>query len=237
MPKPMGICIEDLEARLGEPRYVRCVAVPGRQPGLRLDTGGEILWKSEEDVACEFWVSADDRLILYRPEGAAAVTVSRAGRSLDVPYGKPVVLIDQDQIDVGERRLRVHVHGEAPSVSAPSVLAPQRGTLAGLARAAAVAATIGAAAVAGGCGKKDADARAKPPVEVRDQPPLMEAPPEDKPAEEQKEPDNAVAPDAPKDDEIEVRTEPPTPAAPSPDEKPVNRPTGQTEQTETKTFE
>ena len=154
MTKSLGICIEDLKARPGEPRYVRCVAVPGRQPGLRLDTGGEVLWKSNDDVACELWVSADDRLILYRPEGAEAVTVSRAGRSLDVPFGKPVVLIDQDQIDVGSRRLRVHVHGEARAVSAPSVLAPQQRGLADFARAAAVAATIGAAAVAGGCGQR-----------------------------------------------------------------------------------
>ena len=229
MPKPMGVCIEDLEARPGEPRYVRCVAVPGRQPGLRLDTGGEVLWRNDEDVACELWVSADHRLILYRPGGAAAVTVSRAGRSLDVPYGKPVVLIDQDQVDVGVRRLRVHVHGEAPAVSAPSVLAPQQGTLAGLARAAAVAATIGAAAVAGGCGKNDADAKAKPPVEVRDQPPSMEAPPEKKPAEKKKEPDNAVAPDALSDDKIEVRTEPPTPPAPPSDERPGDRQTDKAE--------
>jgi len=179
MPKPLAICIEDLEARLDEPRYVRCVAVSGREPGLRLGTQGEVLWKTDDRVACELWVSADDRLILYRPEGARAVTVGRAGRSLDVPYEKPVVLIDQDQIAVGGRQLRVHVHGEAPAVSAPSALAPQQGTLTGLARAAAVAATIGAAAVVGGCGK----------IEVRDNPPRMEAPkpPEEKPAEEGKE--------------------------------------------------
>jgi len=210
------------------------VAVPGRQPGLRLDTGGEALWKSDEDVACELWVSADDRLILYRPQGEAAVTVSRAGRSLDVPYGKPVVLIDQDQIDIGARNLRVHVHGEAPAITAPSVLAPQQGTLAGLARAAAVAATIGAAAVAGGCGKDDA--RAKPPIDVRENPPSMERkviPPKDKPNEKQEEPDRAVAPDAPKGDEIEVRDNPPLMEALPPEEKPVNKPKGQTEQTET----
>ena len=61
-------------------------------------------------MTCELWVSADDRLILYRPEGADAVAVSRAGRSLDVPSGKPVVLIDQDQIDVDSNGL-VYVSG------------------------------------------------------------------------------------------------------------------------------
>jgi len=212
------------------------VAVPGRQPGLRLDTGGEVLWKSDEAVACELWVSADDRLILYRPEGAAAVTVSRAGRSLEVPSGKPVVLIHQDQIDVSARNLRVHVHGEAPAISAPSVLAPQQGTLAGLARAAAVAATIGAAAVAGGCGKDDAKAR--PPIDVREDPPDMAPEPLlKKPTEEKKAPDNVVAPDTPKDDKIEVRESPPTMPPLPQEKKPVDKPKGQTEQTETETLE
>ena len=222
MPRPLAICIEDLEAQPGEPRYVRCVAVSGREPGLRLGTRGEVLWKSDEDASCELWVSADDRLILYRPEGAAAVTVSRAGRSLDVPYEKPVVLIDQDQIRVGSRNLRVHVHGEAPVVSAPSVLAPQKGALAGLARAAAVAATIGAAAVVGGCGKKGADSQAKPPVEVRDEPPKLEVapdPPREKPTEEKQAPDDAVTPKSV--EEIEVRIQPPEPPPPPPEEEPV----------------
>jgi len=227
MPNPLAICIEDLEARPGEPRYVRCVAIPGRQPGLRLDTGGEVLWKTDDDVACELWVSADDRLILYRPEGADAVTVSRAGRSLDVPFGKPVVLIDQDGIAVGGRQLRVHVHGEAPAVSAPSVLAPQQGALSGLARAAAVAATISAAAVAGGCGDK-IDVRDQPPAvaapeELRKKPtgeepaeekpteeePAEEEPAEGKPAEETKAPEGAVAPEPKKETKIEVRENPP----------------------------
>jgi len=229
MPKPLAICIEDLEAQPGEPRYVRCVAVPGRQPGLRLDTGGEVLWKTDDDVVCELWVSADDRLILYRPEGARAVTVSRAGRSLDVPSGKPVVLIDQDQIDVDSRRLRVHVHGEARAVSAPSPLAPQQSGLADFARAAAVAATIGAAAVAGGCGDKidvrdqppevaapdepkEKPTDKKPPIDVRDHPPEEEPapdPPEPKPADEPKAPDGAVAPKPKEGKDIEVRDEPP----------------------------
>jgi len=164
-------------------------------------------------VTCELWVSADDRLILYRPEGADAVAVSRAGRSLDVPYEKPVVLIDQDQIAVGGRQLRVHVHGEAPAVSAPSALAPQQGALSGLARAAAVAATIGVAAVAGGCGKK---------IEVRDEPPKVEAapdPPKEKAIEEKQTPQDVETPKSPK--EIEVRTQPPEPPPMLPEEQPV----------------
>ncbi|MCP4592143.1 MAG: hypothetical protein GY842_15520, partial [bacterium] len=72
MSKPLAICIEDMDAQ-AETRYLRCVAVPGRQPGLRLDEAGSVLWKSDDGASCELWVSADDRLILYRPEDATRV--------------------------------------------------------------------------------------------------------------------------------------------------------------------
>jgi hypothetical protein len=58
-------------------------------------------------------VSADERLILFRRVGGGPVRVRREHRSLDVPEAKPVVLLDQDRIDVGGRSLRVHVHGPA----------------------------------------------------------------------------------------------------------------------------
>jgi len=165
MSKPMALCIEDLDPQAGAPKYVRCVAIPGRQPGLRLDFGGAVLWQSDDAVACELWVSADDCLILYRPEGAAAVTLRRTGRSLDVPYAKPVVVIDQDEIDVGARRLRVHVHGDAPAIAAPSVFVPEQGVLSRLVRAAAAAVAIFSAVATSGC------------IEVRDHPPKRPAPP------------------------------------------------------------
>ena len=92
MPKPIAICIEDLGSE-PKTRYLRCVALPGRQPGLRLDKAGSVLWQSDDGVSCELWVSADERLILYRPEAKASgpVTLHRAGRSLDVPFGKSLV--------------------------------------------------------------------------------------------------------------------------------------------------
>ena len=121
-----------------------------------------VLWESDEAIACGLWVSADHRLILYRPEGAVVVTLRRAGRSLDVPCSKPVVIIHQDEIDVGARRLRVHVHGDAPEIAAPSVVVPERGILRRLVRAAAAAAAIVSAVPVGGC----TDA-----IEVRDHPP------------------------------------------------------------------
>ncbi len=167
MPKPMSLCIENLEPHPGVPKYVRCVALPGGQPGLSLGLNGAVLWESDETIACELWASGDDRLILYRPEGAVPVALRRAGRSLDVPCSKPVVVIDQDEIDVGARRLRVHVHGVAPVIAAPSIVAPERGVLRRLVRAAAAALAIVSAVPVGGCTAA---------IEVRDHPPKMPPP-------------------------------------------------------------
>jgi len=155
MPQPIAICLEDLGAQ-GE-RYLRCVALPGRQPGLRLDAQGVVLWK-EPGEGCELWVSADQQLILFRPEGGAEVTVARGGRSLAVPAGKPVVLLGGDELALGGRRLRVHLHGPAPAVHPPSPLEPEPARRVG-AKAVAAALALTAALGASDCRK---------PVEVRD---------------------------------------------------------------------
>ena len=157
MPAPLALCLEDLTATERSRRYLRCVALVGRQPGLRLSAEGGPLWRSPRAAACELWVSADDRLIVYRPAGAPPLVLRRAGRRLDVPEAKPVVALDQDQLDIGPRRLRVHVHGKANAIAAPSPL-PERAR-SGAARMAAVVA-VGAAVA--GCQK---------PIEVRDAPP------------------------------------------------------------------
>ncbi len=170
MSKALAICIEDLDVQ-AKIKYLRCVALPGRQPGLRLDEVGSVLWQSDDGVSCELCVSADDRLMLYRPEGAVHVTLRRAGRSLDAPCGKPVVVIDQDQIDVGSRRLRVHVHGKAPSVVAPSPLPARPRPLGRLARTVATAAVIGTVAATGGC--TDAGILATPTIQVIEDPPVV----------------------------------------------------------------
>ncbi len=195
MPKPIAICLEDLLAPAEGDRYLRCVALPGRQPGLRLDAAGLVLWQEPAAGGCELWVSGDEQLILLRPPGGAAVTVSRGGRSLAVPEGKPVVLLGGDELALGERRLRVHVHGEAPAVHAPAPLEAEPRGRAGKAIAAALALT--AALGASDCRK---------PVEVRDQPPVIAVPPKPdaKPALK---PDAARTP-------IEVRDRPPEMAAP-----------------------
>ncbi|MBI5491050.1 MAG: hypothetical protein HY905_27210 [Deltaproteobacteria bacterium] len=173
MPKPLAICIEDLEPRDEGRRYLRCVAVVGRRPGLRVSGDGTVIWKSDAGVACELWVSGDDKLILYRPEGAPPVVCRRAGRSLDVPAGKPVVLLDEDQFDAGGRRLRVHVHGTARAVHEPSFLPAPR-PASGLPKAAAAAVALGAVLGAADCKK----AKEEPgEVEVRAEPPSVTASP------------------------------------------------------------
>jgi hypothetical protein len=161
MPKPLAICIEDLDpSGVG---YTQCVALVGRQPGLRLDSTGHVTWLEDDDVACELWVSADDRLMLYRSAAATSVVLHRVERSLDVPHGKPVIVIDQDEVVVGSRRLRIHIHGEAPVVAAPLPLPASRPPLKRLARGLTTAAAVGAAVAAVACG----------PIEVRETPPVI----------------------------------------------------------------
>jgi hypothetical protein len=169
-------------------------------------------------VSCELWVSADERLILYRPEGADSVILDRAGRTLDVPYGKPVVVIDQDQVSVGGRHVRIHIHGEAPSVAAPSPLPSRSQPLGRLARTLAATAVIGAAVAASGCVEQPIEVRQTPPaalppsptptiqiLQVPATPPTIEV--------RQTPPVPTVAPWSPTPT-IEVRLAPPTATAP-----------------------
>ena len=173
----MAICIEEITDTVKASRFTRCVALPGRQPGLRLDSTGNILWRSNEAAvtsACELWVSADNRLILYRPEGAPPVIVHRAGRSLNVPGSKPVVLVNQDQIYLNNRQLRIHLHGETSNITAPVPLSSDSDSRVRkpklLAQGAALAAMIGALAVSGGC----VEVRMNPPAPLPPDDPLEE---------------------------------------------------------------
>jgi len=210
MPKPLAICLENLDAPSPAERYLRCVAVVGRQLGLRVDPAGAVVWRGEGSAACELWVSQDDRLILLRPEGAPPVIVRRAGRTLEAPEGKPVVLLDQDEFDVGPRRLKVHVHGVAPAVAAPSFLQRTESAKRGGMRTAAAAVALGFA-LSGSAG-----------IEVRCSPPAPPEPPNPDPGRE-----DAGAPppeDASATQDIEVRIQPPEAPAqiePSPPPEPV----------------
>ncbi|MBW2527072.1 MAG: hypothetical protein JRI23_23020 [Deltaproteobacteria bacterium] len=169
MAEPIAVCIEDLNAPDPDDRFMRCVAIPGAAPGLGLAGDGVLQWETSKPSGCQLCVSLDDRLVLLRPIDAEPVRVRRAGRSLDVPFGKPVVLLDQDEIEVGGRRLRLHVHGQATSVHAPT---PFR------ARARSAAAALAAAVALGGAATGCDEAQKKSDdIEVRDQPPTV-GPPE-----------------------------------------------------------
>ena len=157
MPQPLALCVEDLDATSEATRYVCCVAISGAEHGLGVTNTGTIVWRNAEPTACNLWISADEQLILLRPEGAHPVIVRRGGRSLDVPYDKPVVLLNQDSFEVGHKHLRVHVHGPAPAITPPEPYVPARASNA--ARFVAMVA-IGAAVV--GC-KKAIDVRDAPP--------------------------------------------------------------------------
>ncbi len=159
MPEPLAICLEDADTPTPDKRYLRCAALVGRQQGLRLDETGQARWHTDQPVACELWVSGDDQLILFRPSGAGPVTVDRAGRRLEVPCDKPVVLLTQDLIEIAQRRLRVHVHGHCRSGFQPTYVVPQaKPTKKHLAAALAMGAAVA------GCNR---------PIEVRPEPPSV----------------------------------------------------------------
>ena len=210
MPKPLSICLEDLGAVEEGVRYTRCVALPGGQPGLGIDRQGRILWQAGEPVACELWISADDKLILRRRDGAPEAEVRRAGRSTSVPVGKPVVLLDQDEVHVEGHGVRIHVHGEAQAIHPPTPLKERLVRAAGI--AAAVALTMTPAA-----------APADEKVEVRERPPEMVAMPKPdagngkpdagKPAPKPPPPQPKASPEAGTPSPLEIREKPPAPMA------------------------
>ena len=147
-PAPLAICLEDLDVTRDDERYLRCVALPGEEPGLSLDPQGVVRWMPDGPEAYEIWVSLDGRLVVYRNAGSPQITVRRGGRTLEAPAKKPVLLLDQDLLEVAGRRLRIHVHGEADEVHAPELLSAR--SLARMARAAAAALALGTAV--GGAG-------------------------------------------------------------------------------------
>lgn len=83
---------------------------------------------------------------------------------------------------MGSRRLRIHVHGQAPSIAAPSPLPPRSRPFSSLAQAATAAAIVGAV-TAFGC--SEIEIRDDPPtvaeiptptIEIRDEPPIIALP-------------------------------------------------------------
>lgn len=143
MPTPISLCIENTEDLSDEAHFIRCVALEGNRAGLAIDDAGRPLWMDTDGCACELWVSADEQLILRRPQGAVASRVHRSGRSLDVPVGKPVVVLDQDEVEIGGVLLRLHVHGFTEEVHPPTPFVPPRAAAAALAAAVALGAAAG----------------------------------------------------------------------------------------------
>ncbi len=182
MDDGIALCIEDMSEATSGTRYMRCVAVRGRQVGLGLSSRGEIVWKSPRPDVCDLCVSVDGLLVLYRPEQGPPVVVTRAGRSLDVPVGKPVLLRSGDHLRMGGRQLRVHVHGNTHEVHAPTPLHDASWGPAAKKLAAVVAVTAAAAGCRSGCsslgasGERDPDASV-PSIDVREAPPAVAPPP------------------------------------------------------------
>lgn len=124
--KPIALCLEPLDRR-DEP-LTRCVALAGRQPGLRIRADGAVRWLVEDEAgSIELWVTADARLALYRTDNAPCVQLHRASRRLEVPCAKPVIIVDGDELRSARWGFRVHVHGETEQAMAPEpVAAPRR---------------------------------------------------------------------------------------------------------------
>lgn len=147
MPEPISLCLENLDDPPEQMRFIRCVALAGGEPGLGIDARGRPLWRgrSPAELACELWVSMDDQLILWRRPAAPPVTVRRAQRSLAAPAERPIVLLDQDELELAGVHLRVHVHGVAEEIHPPEPFIPRS------VGAAALAAAMALGSVAAGC--------------------------------------------------------------------------------------
>jgi len=166
----LSICIENLHPAHEGVRYLRCCVLYGLAPGLALSPDGQVAWQGDAPAAGRLFVSQDGQLICLREAGAfGVVTVWREGRSTTAPEGKPVVLLDGDELVVGDVRLRLHVHGWTKTATAPSFLPVESPAAGGWSRVAAagVAAALGITAMTG-CWSSDGPRK---PVEVRDQPP------------------------------------------------------------------
>jgi hypothetical protein len=169
MIKPIEICLEELDRASEDDCFVRCVALPSAAPGLALDRAGTVQWLPESPAVHALLVSADGRLMVIAAAAAGPLTVARGTRSLTAPDGQPVFLLDQDELVLDGRRLRVHVHGETEVVEPPERLS--RSALGRLARAAATAVALGGALAAGAAAVAAGPAYAPAPIEVRVRPP------------------------------------------------------------------
>ena len=184
LPEPIEICLEELDDASDAEPYLRCVAVAGGSPGLCFSPAGEVLWCLNESALAEIWVSRDGRLMFFRKSSHGQVSLTRVERHLELPLGKPVIVLGGDEIGVAGRRFRVHVHGTTAEVKPPERLKLRR------ARNLAIAAALALGALTGDCkqsskggptgrGAKDpgAEVQTAPAIELRNHPPAPERPP------------------------------------------------------------
>lgn len=149
LPTPIEICLEELDDMSSATPYVRCVAIAGGQPGLCFSAEGELWWRLNDNATAELWVSRDGQLIFYRSQTKRGVSLTRVERHLELPLGKPVVVLDGDEIRVGSRHYRIHVHGATHNVTAPERLVLAR------VRQLAVGAVIAAGTLTASCRSSD----------------------------------------------------------------------------------
>jgi len=126
--------------------------------------------------------------------------VSRQGRTLEAPAEKPVILRHGDELALGARRLRLHLHGAVQALTPPRLLRE----LGRAAAALAVGALLtGAPALAGADPARDE-------IEVRQNPPGAPAvpPPPPKPEPKPKKPDVKKKAEPRKPPKKESRKEP-----------------------------
>ncbi|MDD5307852.1 MAG: hypothetical protein PHU25_11080 [Deltaproteobacteria bacterium] len=146
MSKPITLCVE-LENNPDSERYYKCTAQVGRDKGLTIQLDGTIGWCATSGIACELWVSRDQRLMAFRPPGVPEIHVSRAHRRILLAEKQMAILLHRDGLSIGGRSYRIHIHGVAESIHPPRLVK--------VVRAASLAASLTLGAASLGCGGPD----------------------------------------------------------------------------------
>ncbi|MDJ0764685.1 MAG: hypothetical protein QNJ97_17025 [Myxococcota bacterium] len=121
MSKPVALCVE-LKNNPEKTRYYKCTARTGREKGLTIQLDGTIGWCEISDVACELWVSDDQRLMVFRPSGGPDVYVSRANRKICLAEAQMATLLHLDELTINGRSYCIHVHGIAETIHPPRLV-------------------------------------------------------------------------------------------------------------------
>ncbi|MBU1240973.1 hypothetical protein KKF84_02165 [Myxococcota bacterium] len=177
MPNPVAICLEAINSTSDSSRFTQCVVITGADTGLGLDDQGSTTWLENDTTAVEFFISADDRVMAMKTEICQVpVTISRAGRSVAPPAGKPVVLLSGDRISLGDRAFIIHFHGGAEVIHEPVPFIPEPhevrdqsaatplGKVASYAAVAALGAMISASGCTGNNNKTQTTGEGKDPM-------------------------------------------------------------------------